>query len=162
MTKDEALHRAAAYCSQSEHCRSEVREKLQKWEIGPDDQESIIGYLEQENYLNQQRYALAYARDKFRYNKWGKVRIRMELQRKGIPADELQEALEQIEEESYLEQAVGLARVKLRNLKYSDDFERDGKLFRFLAGRGFETDCIRKAIKEAIAFNQADSQNFEA
>ncbi len=150
MTRDEALHKAAAYCSQAEHCRMEVQEKLKKWDVSSSDQESIITYLEKENYLNQQRYATAFARDKFRYNKWGRVKIGMALQQKGIPADELQEALNQLEATDYLGQAIDLAKAKLRTLKYSDSYERDGKLFRFLAGRGFESTIIKKAIQKVV------------
>ena len=156
MTYEEALHKTAAYCSQTEHCKAEVRDKMQKWDVPAEVQDAIIGYLEQENYLNQQRYALAYARDKFRYNKWGKVRIRLELQRKGISAEEIQEALDVLEEEAYLEQAIELAITKLKHLKYSDEYERDGKLYRFLAGRGFESGVIREALKRAVGSTPAD------
>lgn len=156
MTSEEALYKAAAYCSQSEHCRSEVQNKLQKWEVSPADQESIISYLEQENYLNQQRFALSFARDKFRYNKWGKVRIGIELQRKGISAALISESLEQLEEQEYLAQATELAKAKLRQLRYNDTYERDGKLFRFLAGRGFESNVVKKAIKCATSSQPED------
>ena len=154
MNQEEALQRAAAYCSQAEHCRLEVIQKLTKWEIPFEQRETILNYLEKENYLNKQRYATAFAKDKFRYNKWGKIRIRMEMQRKGLSAEEITEALTPLEEEAYLDQAVGLVKAKLKSLKYKDNYERDGKLFRFLAGRGFEPETSRKAIscvtKEAI------------
>lgn len=150
MTSEEALNRAAAYCSQAERCRLEVIGKLTKWEIEPELQKPIIDYLEQENFLNEQRYALAFARDKFRYNKWGKVRIRLELQRKGIQPEVAADALDSLEYDAYLEKATELAVAKLNNLKYKDNYERDGKLFRFLAGRGFESSVVRKAILQAL------------
>lgn len=155
MTYEEALHRAAAYCSQAEHCRLDVTGKLMKWGIEPEQQDLILTYLEQENYLNEQRYALAFAHDKFRYNKWGKVRIRMELQRKGIQTGVTEEALRSLEDDSYLAKATELAVAKLNKLHYSDHYERDGKLFRFLAGRGFEPAVVRKAIRQATGGQQA-------
>jgi regulatory protein len=150
MTYEEALNRAAAYCSQAERCRPEVTGKLIKWEIESEQQKLILDYLERENFMNEQRYALAFAHDKFRYNKWGKVRIRMELQRKGIPAEVTDVALGSLEHEAYLGKATELAVAKLKSLKYNNTYERDGKLFRFLSGRGFESAVVQKAIQQAI------------
>jgi len=147
MTCEEALHKAAAYCSQSEHCTFEVGEKLSRWEVSPSDQSTILSYLEKENYISNRRYALAYVKDKFRYNKWGKIRIQLELQRRQIERELISDALEVLEEEEYLHQAVELASSKLRGLKYSDNYERDGKLHRFLAGKGYESEVIRKALR---------------
>lgn len=147
MTYEEALHKAAAYCSQAEHCTYEVKERLSRWEIAPNDQKAIVGYLEKENFLSNQRYALAFVKDKFRYNKWGKIRIQLELQRRKVESELISAALEVVEEEEYLEQAVELAKTKLRGLKFKDRYERDGKLHRFLVGKGYESEIIRKALR---------------
>ncbi|MDX9749265.1 MAG: regulatory protein RecX [Paludibacter sp.] len=147
MTYEEALHKAAAYCSQAEHCTFEVKEKLSRWEIAPNDQKTIIHHLEKENFLSNNRYALAFVKDKFRYNKWGKIRIQLELQRRQIDKETISEALESLEEDAYLNLAVDLAQSKLRGLKYKDIYERDGKLFRYMAGKGFESGIIREALK---------------
>lgn len=149
MTHDEALHRAAAYCSQAEHCTFELTTKFNRWEVPVDEQRKILEYLKKENYLNNERYAIAFARDKFRYNKWGKIRLRMEMQRKELSADDIANALSVLDEDAYQQQATELATAKLKSLKYKDSYERDGKLYRFLAGRGFESDVIRQAIQSA-------------
>ena len=154
MTYDDALRKAAAYCSQSEHCTSELKEKLIRWEVPSSQQDEIISYLTKENYLSEQRYAFAFAKDKFRYNKCGKIRIRFELQRKHLDEDLISNALEAIDEEDYLNQAVETAQTKLRGLKFKDSYERDGKLYRFLAGRGFEPEIIRQVIRKLNGLNE--------
>ena len=74
---EEALYKSAAYCSQSEHCISDLRNKLTQWGVMESDWDKIIRYLVDENYINESRYAIAFTKDKFRYNKWGKIKIRL-------------------------------------------------------------------------------------
>ena len=146
MTYEEALHKSAAYCSQSEHCRYEIEEKLLRWQVDLQHHEKILAYLEKEKYIDQQRYALAYVRDKFKYNKWGKIRLNLELQRRRIDATIIRDSLTSIDDTEYQEMANQLVINKLRGLKYNDNYERNGKLYRYLAGRGFESDVIHNAI----------------
>ncbi len=70
MTEAEALTRAAAFCSTTEHCRAEVHDKLMRWEMKPDAAERILQYLEKERFLDDERYCRAYVRDKYRFAKW--------------------------------------------------------------------------------------------
>ena len=75
MTEEEALNRVAAYCSAAEHCRAEVSDKLQKWGIAYDAIERILARLEAEKYIDDERYCRAFIGDKFRFAKWGKMKI---------------------------------------------------------------------------------------
>lgn len=147
LTYEEALYKSAAYCSQSEHCISELKNKLAQWNVTESDQLKIIRYLKEEKYLDEKRFAFAYVKDKFRYNKWGKIKIRLELHQKRIEKELIEVALETIDLEEYKEMIIRLANEKEKKLTYRNEYERKGKLYRFLAGKGFEIDVISKIIQ---------------
>ncbi len=140
------LNKAATYASRCEHCESEVREKLVSWGATEEEQEAIIEYLVEERYIDNQRYANSYAKDKFRFNHWGKYKISIMLRSKDIDSEIIEEALGQIDEEEYLDKLRQILRDKLRSLKYSSEYEKKGKLFKFAQSRGFESGAISKVI----------------
>lgn len=143
---DILLNKAAIYASRCEHCESEVREKLLGWGGSEGEADEIITYLTEERYIDNQRYANSYTRDKFRFNHWGKYKIGMMLRSKDICNEIIEEALNQIGEEEYLEKLEQILRDKLRSLKYSSEYEKKGKLFKFAQSRGFESGAISKVI----------------
>ena len=140
------LNKAATYASRCEHCESEVKEKLVSWGATEEEQEAIIEYLVEERYIDNQRYAKSYAKDKFRFNHWGKYKISMMLRSKNIGNDEIEVALGEIDEEEYVERLEQMLRDKLRSIKYSSEYEKKGKLFKFAQSRGFESSAISKVI----------------
>lgn len=143
---DVLLNKAATYASRCEHCESEVREKLVTWGGTNEETDEIIAYLIEERYVDNQRYANSYTRDKFRFNHWGKYKIGMMLKSKDIESEFIEEALSQIDEEEYLEKLQQILQDKLRSLKYSSEYEKKGKLFKFAQSRGFESGAISKVI----------------
>ena len=143
---DVLLNKAATYASKCEHCESEVREKLVTWGGTNEETDEIIAYLIEERYVDNQRYANSYTRDKFRFNHWGKYKINMMLRSKDIDSETIEEALGQIDEEEYLEKLQQILQDKLRSLKYSSEYEKKGKLFKFAQSRGFESSAISKVI----------------
>lgn len=143
---DVLLNKAATYASRCEHCESEVREKLVAWGGTNEETDEIIAYLIEERYVDNQRYANSYTRDKFRFNHWGKYKINMMLRSKDIDSETIEEALGQIDEEEYLEKLQQILQDKLRSLKYSSEYEKKGKLFKFAQSRGFESSAISKVI----------------
>jgi len=147
-TYSEALATAAGYCSIAEHCVSDVVEKLKKFELTSLDQAKLLRHLQDEGYLNESRYVKAFVKDKFRFNKWGRVKIRFALRQKGISTLLIEEGLSEIQEENYCEMLTDLLRQKKRSVKANSTYELRGKLMRFAASRGFELDlanaCLRK------------------
>jgi len=146
MDYDAALKRAAALCSSQEQCSSHIREKLTSWKVSDSDAERIIDLLKKEKFLDDQRYATFYVRDKFRFNGWGKVKLRVMLRQKEIPLPVIEEALNQIDPELYKQTCTRLISEKSASLKESNQFKRKGKLFRFAAQRGFESDLIHQIL----------------
>jgi len=146
-TLDELLHKAASYCSVSEHCISEVDEKLQKWEVSDADRKKIIKHLIKNDFINEQRYAEAFVKDKFRFNKWGKLKISFALNAKRIDKELISNALDTIDEGEYEEMLASILKTKLGGLKYANEYEKQGKLFRFAQSRGFEYGAIERVLR---------------
>lgn len=139
----------AALCSLSEHCESEVREKLQKVAMPTADIQRIVDKLYDDDYLNTARYCRAFSRDKLRFAHWGRIKIQQALRMKGLPDADIRQALNDLDEElgeeyrSILEEAL---EQKSRTLHDEDDYTRRGKLIRFAASRGFTPDEILDII----------------
>jgi regulatory protein len=146
MEYDVALKRAAQLCSSQEQCTSHIRQKLSSWKVSEQDAEKILHVLIKEKFLDDQRYANFYVRDKFRFNGWGKIKLTMMLRQKEIPGTIIEEALNQIDPELYKQKCEHLISEKAASLKESNQFKRKGKLFRFAAQRGFESDLIHQIL----------------
>ncbi len=131
MNFNEALQKAAAYCSLSEKCEYEVKEKLRTWDVSNTDVAKVIDQLRHDDFINDARYCTYYTRDKFRFNRWGKIKIGMMLRSKQLPEEEITNALAQIDEAEYEEALVVILQTKLKSLTYKFEYEKQGKLFRF-------------------------------
>ena len=149
ITKEAALLKMADLCARGEHCAFEIREKLRKMQLAASDANEIVEYLEDNRYIDDSRFARAFARDKVKFSGWGKNKIRMALAMKRIPSAEISLALEEIDPEEYMAVAVNAAKAKARNLDLSD-YNDKGKLYRHLASRGFEGSVISKAIQSIV------------
>ncbi|MBD5274451.1 MAG: RecX family transcriptional regulator [Bacteroides sp.] len=149
ITKEAALLKMADLCARGEHCAFEIREKLRKMQLAASDANEIVEYLEENRYIDDSRFARAFARDKVKFSGWGKNKIRMALAMKRIPSAEISSALEEIDPEEYMAVAVNAAKAKARNLDLSD-YDDKGKLYRHLASRGFEGSVISKAIQSIV------------
>lgn len=147
ITEEAALSKVAAYCSAAEHCRAEVSEKLQKWGIDYKAIERILNRLEDEKYIDDERYCRAFINDKFRFAKWGKMKIGQGLYMKKVPADVAWRYLNEIDQEEYLTVLRGLLVAKRKSVRANDDYELNGKLIRFALSRGFEMKDIKLCVE---------------
>ncbi len=152
ITEQEALSKAAAYCSSAEHCTAEVVAKLDAWGIPAEGQARILARLVQEHYIDEARYARFYINDKFRFNKWGRNKIIQGLRAKKIPASVYAVELEGIDKEDYLDILRSLLEAKRRDVKARNSYERDCKLIRFALGRGYEMEAIRRCLSVSDEF----------
>ena len=143
---NDALSWAAAYCSKSEHCAADVLAKLDKYELSPVETQRLIAYLEQEKYLDEARYARSYAMDQFRFAHWGRLKIAQALRMKRISDQNIQNALEEIPHEEYMQVLRHLLQEKQKKITAKNDYEYTMKLLRFAYGRGFEPEHIRQCI----------------
>lgn len=150
LTYEQALSRAAALCSGSEHCSSEIQKKLSQWGLTPVQSEDIISYLTKEKYIDNIRFSRAYCLDKFRYNHWGRIKIVQMLRMMEIESNEINEGLAAIDEKEYSEILLHTLEQKNRQLKDSDPYIRKGKLVRHALSRGFEMNLIINKVEEFL------------
>jgi len=164
-SQQEAYTKLSALCATTEYCIHDIRKKLARWYLVPNEAsrraldneddslnrqigESIIEQLVMEGFVDEQRYACAFVRDKFRYNHWGRVRISMELRKRHIPSSVIDRALEEIPEEDNISTLRELISQKRRSVKGRSEYEIRGKLIRFALGRGFQMDDVLKMVEE--------------
>ncbi len=146
MTEQEAFLQLAALCAQAEHCEQEMRDKLKRWGIDESAQDRIIQRLIRERYIDNERYARAFVKDKIRYNKWGRRKVQQALWLKRIDKDIQQRVLDEIDEKEYLDVLRPLLKQKRKTTKAESDYELNQKLVRFALGRGFTFDIIRQCL----------------
>ncbi|MCD7971741.1 MAG: RecX family transcriptional regulator [Candidatus Azobacteroides sp.] len=150
LSEQQALQKAASYCSLTEHCISEVKEKLTKWGVENTASERIIAYLIKEGFINEKRFVKSFVNDKLTFNKWGKVKIGHALQQKKINPSDIDKALESIDKEKYSSILQTILKDKMKSIKYKDPYELQGKLFRFALSRGFSSNEIQSSIKNML------------
>ena len=146
MTADEILYKLAARCSVSEQCLSDIEAKLSRYDLTEEEHTRILRHLVEEKYVDERRYAEAYAKDKYRFNKWGRIKIAQGLRLKGIDNETIKSAMETIDEEEYLSILRDLIKAKRKSTRGTSEYEINDKLTRFATGRGFEYAAIRRCI----------------
>ena len=147
MTEQEAYLQLATLCAQEEHCEQEMRDKMKRWEIDETAQNRIIDRLVKERYIDNERYARAFVKDKIRYNKWGMRKVQQALWMKRIDNDIQQRVLDEIDDKEYLDVLRPLLKQKRKSTKAANDYELNQKLVRFALGRGFTFDIIRQCLE---------------
>ena len=141
-TEQEAYLQLAAMCAQAEHCEQEMRDKMKRWAIEPDAQDRVIARLIKERYIDNERYARAFVKDKIRYNKWGRRKVMQALWMKRIDNDILHQVLDEIDDKEYIDVLIPLLKQKRKTIKAKSDYELNQKLVRFALGRGFDFSII--------------------
>lgn len=146
LSREAALNKAASYCSLCERCISEVRKKLQSWRVSDSDATYIIERLIDEKFIDEVRYCHAFTNDKLRFNHWGRIKIAGALREKMIPSETINEALDAIDPEEYINALQYIIESKRRELVGIDDFTANGKIIRYASSRGFEPHIIMKQL----------------
>ncbi len=150
-TVDEAKSRLERYCAYQERCHKEVNRKLKEMRMIPDAIDLIIHHLIQHNYLNETRFAKAFARGKFRTKHWGKNRIVRELKLRDISAFNVKLALKEISEQDYFESFHNLAEKRWAQLENESNLPKKKKKFAdYLLYRGWEYNLIFDKLNELI------------
>lgn len=145
-TEQDAYLQLAALCAQAEHCQQEMRDKLKRWGVSADAQDRIVARLVEERFIDDERYARAFVKDKIRYNKWGRRKVQQGLWQKHIDADIQERVLDDVDDSEYLAVLRPLLKQKVKSVKAGNDYERTQKLVRFALSRGFTFDLIRQCL----------------
>lgn len=149
-TVDEAQKKLEHYCAYQERCHKEVTQKLYDMKMIPEARDKIIVHLLQHNYLNEERFAQAFVRGKFRIKKWGKQRIRLELKRRDISKTIITIALKEISDVDYYSTFHALAEKKVTLIRDTNSQKKRKKLADYLFYRGWESHLVYDKIRELI------------
>jgi len=145
-TENDAYLTLAALCAQAEHCQYEMLEKMHRWELSEEAQARVMAKLIKERYVDDERYAHAFVKDKIRYNKWGRRKVEQALWQKRIDEDIRKRVLDEVDDDEYLSILIPLLKQKRKSIKAQNDYELNQKLMRFALGRGFTFDIIRQCL----------------
>lgn len=138
----ETRDRIKKWCDLQERAHSDVVRKLYDWGVFKDEIDQIVAELISENYLNEERFARAYARGKFRIKNWGWRKIEMGLKQKSVSSYCIKLAREEIDPDEYSEVLKTVIEKKRRFVKGKSEWEKNQKLLRFAVGRGFEPEMV--------------------
>ena len=144
MEKEKALDRMMASCSRREYCRRDIMDKLSRLDVQKNEAEWVVEKLCKDEFIDEARYAAAFARDKSSLQGWGPVKIRAALTAKGIDAATVAAALGEIDSPAAESKLRALLQGKMRQLKDEQEQIRRAKLLRFALGRGYEYAQILK------------------
>jgi regulatory protein len=137
-----ALNKAMALCAGRELCSYDVMQKLTSWGIKGDDSVKILDQLTSGNFIDEERYAIAYTKDRFRHNKWGRIKIGSALRLKRIPEVLIKTALATIDEGEYSDLLKSIIIKHGKSVKAKNQYDLKGKLLRHCLSKGFESHLV--------------------
>lgn len=150
ITRENALQRLMEICSRKEKSVSEVKKKIVSWGL-EDKSEQIITALKEQGFINEERFAKAFANDKLKFNKWGKIKIRYTLKQHAISDTILENVLGEMDEEEYYSILSSELSKKRASLKKLSAFQLKAKLYAFGQQRGYESEILNRFFSEEIA-----------
>ena len=149
-TVDEARQKLQNYCSYQERSHQEVQQKLAEMRMIPEAIDQIIGHLLEHNFLNEERFAKTYVSGKFRIKKWGRRRLTLELKKKGVGKFNINQALNEINEDEYVEAFTALAEKRITYIKEINKLKKKKKLEDYLLYRGWESHLVYEKVNHLI------------
>lgn len=138
--------KAESFCAYQERSQFEIRNKLYEWGLHHKEVEEIISELIDQNFLNEERFALAYTLGKFRIKGWGRLKIKQGLKLKGVPDKLIAKSLKAIDGDDYFSKLEQLLEKKSKTIAEKDPFKRRYLLTRYAAGKGYEADLISELL----------------
>jgi regulatory protein len=151
LPREKALQKIKHYCGYQERCHAEVKEKLYGMGLWKKDVEEILSQLIEENYLNEERFAIQFAGGKFRMKRWGKVKIQYELKQKKVSEYCIKKAIREIDDDIYQQVLQKLASQKLSLLKSEKNiFIKKRKLQDYLLQKGYEVQLVNQITHNSI------------
>jgi regulatory protein len=142
------LRKAMALCAGREMCIFDLSHRLASWGANENQSEKIIQKLSSEKFIDQERYAIAFTRDKFTYNKWGKIKIAHGLKLKKIPSEIINRALNTIDDDTYMTSLKNVMAAHRKTVKAKNQYDLMGKMLRYGLSRGFESNLLYEFLND--------------
>ena len=149
ITEQEALQKLSALCARAEHSSGEMLEKMRRWQLPEDARERVLDRLIDEKFVDDERFARLFVREKIRFDRWGRRKIEQALYQKGVASDISRRMLDEVDDEAYVAELKKLIAAKRRSVQAESDYEMRAKLTKYALGRGFDYNVIRQCIDGA-------------
>lgn len=150
ITPVQALAKIQKYCAYQERSHREVKNKLFEYGLFTNEVEEMMSNMINDNFLNEERFARAFAGGKFRMKKWGKIKITHELEGHGLTSNCIHRGLQEISSSDYKKTLVSILKRKAAEVKENNLFSKRNKVARFAIGRGFEPELVWEVVKEML------------
>ncbi len=141
------LNKARKYCTYQERSQQELRDKLYEWGLHRRDVEQAIAQMVEENFLNEERFAIAYAGGKFRVKNWGRVKIKIALRQKKVSDYCIRKALNQINDSDYQACLEKIILAQQKKVAEKNPLKKNYKIAQYAIGRGFEADLVWEVLR---------------
>ena len=146
----EAISKAQYLCAEKEKCVSDIRQKLYDWKLPEADHETLIKQLLDDKFIDEERYALFFTKDKIVHNKWGSIKISFALKQKKIKDEFIKNAFDHFPETEYENILKNELLKKIKTINDKDEYTVKSKLLRFAASRGFENGKVFDMLSEIM------------
>ena len=146
LSTETALQKIMSWCAYQERSQHDTRQKLIEYGLSSEDIEAIIANLIAENYVNEERFAVAFASGKFRIKHWGKNKIKMELKRHRVSEYSVNKALKSIDQDEYISVIKKVIEKKAKQVKSSNSQKIVYSVLNYLVSRGFESDLVKENL----------------
>jgi regulatory protein len=150
LTPAEVKKKIYHYCAYQERSHQEVKNKLYDLGLYSNEVDELLSHLITEGYLNEERFAKAFAGGKFRVKSWGRIKIIQELEARGLTKNCIKAGLKEIDEQDYLKTLESLLRKKAELIEEENLFVKRDKIAKYVLQKGFEPDLTWSVIKEII------------
>jgi regulatory protein len=149
-TPQQAKEKIQGYCAYQERSHLEVRNKLLSYGLYRSEVEELISNLITDGFLNEERFAKAFAGGKFRMKQWGRIKISLALEGKGISRNCIKIGLKEIADDSYLQTLRELLTSRLEKIQDENAFSSREKLSKYVIGKGYEPELVWKVVREIL------------
>ena len=147
MERDIALKKILHYCDYQDRCKKEIFTKLNSLELTDDDRNFILDFLNDEGYINDERYCRSYVKSKLNLKKWGVNKIKISLISKGIDREIIDSVVSEIDQDSYKEELIKL--LENKKINESDPYKRKAKLIRYAVGKGYSLSMVMEVLNNS-------------
>ncbi len=149
ITEQEVLQKLSALCARAEHSSGEMLEKMRRWQLSEDARKRVLDRLIDEKFVDDERFARLFVREKIRFDRWGRRKIEQALYQKGVASDISRRVLDEVDDEAYVAELKKLIAAKRLSVQAESDYEMRAKLTKYALGRGFGYNVIRQCIDGA-------------
>ena len=145
MDKETALKKILHYCNYQGRCKKEIYDKLNSFELDETDKNFIVGFLQEEGFINDERYCRSYVKSKLNLKKWGVNKIKLALITKGIDKEIIDNVISEIDKDSYKEELLNL--LKNKKIEETDPYKRKAKLIRYAVSKGYFLNEVMECVE---------------